>query len=518
MRSPLLRYGLGLGFGWLVAACPPANQGSETSDSDSGDCTPGTLNCVCAANGCDPGLVCASGVCVSGGEASATGSTSDEPITTSGSTETPATSTSGTTGDSMTTSTPECLGDPSISVDCPTDRPYCDGAGACVDCNGLASCGAVDPTTPVCDASSGFCVQCTAADDTACAGNTPICDAAQHTCVKCTAHEQCSSGACDMALGSCFPKDSAMWVDRAASPCGDGSEASPFCEIQDAVSKIGPNAPTIVRVKPGAMYYKTKIDVDPGAVVAILGDGGKPIIDVSSDSALVNDNARVYMSQLQFIGSSMTAAKGLVCLNADVWTDRVDFTARKSVTVDAVDCGLRIRRSRIYVNPGGGLKLSGGTTRLENTFVVSNGSSFSSFAGAYLTNNAELTAIYSTIIDNDASMNADSLHCVNPGLITIRNSVIFGQSAQTSVNCSGAEATESVVDAMPIAGAGTQVMPTVQASWFKDPANGDFHIKAAAPFKDVAKWTSGDPTVDFDGEARPDVDGTPDYAGADRLP
>ncbi len=518
MRSPLLRYGLGLGFGWLVAACPSSNPGNETSDSDSGDCTPGALNCVCAANGCDPGLVCASGVCVAGGATSLSGSTTDEPVTTGGSTDAGSTSTTGTTGGSQTTSALECQGGPAVSSDCPSERPFCDGAGVCVDCKGLASCSDVDPTLPVCEPTSGACVECTADDTSACAGNTPICDVSLKACAKCTAHEQCPSGACDLALGACFPEDAILWVDRAAQPCGNGSQESPFCEIQEAVATLSPNVPTLIRVKPGAMYYKTKIDVASGAVVAIFGDGGKATIDVASDSALVNDNARVYLNQLLFVGTAMNAGKGLVCLNADVWTDRVEFTSRKSVTIDAVDCGLRLRRSRLFQNSGGGLKLSGGTTRVENSFITSNGTAFSTFAGIYMTNNAELTAVYSTIIDNNATMYADSLHCVNPGLITLRNSVIFGQSEPTSVNCAGAEATHSVVDSMAIAGEGTQKFPTVQAAWFKDPASGDFHIKALAPFKDVAKWTTGDPAIDFDGEARPAVDGTPDYAGADRLP
>lgn len=516
MRSSLLRSGLGLGLGCLLAACPTPNQGTETSDAESGDCTAGTLNCVCAPDGCDLGLVCASGLCVAGGDTTATGGTTGGPVTTA-STGGDATSTSGTTGDSATTSTPECQGGPGASTDCPPERPFCDGAGACVDCSGLASCAAVDPAHPVCDAMSGACVQCSADDASACGGNTPICDVDQQTCTKCSAHEQCTSGACDLGTGACFPDDAVLWVDRAANPCGTGTQDSPFCEIQDAVETIAANTPTVVKVKPGAMTYKTKIDVASGAVVAILGDGGMPVVDVLADAALINDNARVYFSRLQ-LGSSLTTAKGFLCVGGDVWTDRVDITARKSVAIDAIDCNIRLRRSRVYLNPGGGLKLSGGSTRIENSFVTSNGTGFSSFAGVYLTNNAELTAVYTTIIDNDAAMNADSLHCVNPGLVTIRNSVMFGQSAMSSVNCTGAEATESVIDAMAIAGSGTQVVPTVQATWFKDPANGDFHIKALAPFKDIAVWHTGDPAVDYDGELRPSIDATPDYAGADRLP
>lgn len=516
MHLPL-RYGLGLGLGFLAAACTPTNPGSETSDADTEACVPGTLNCVCGADGCDAGLVCASGLCIASGDPTATGDSSSEPVSSTGD-PVDTTGTTGTTGDSMTTSVPECAGGPGMAPECPIDRPYCDGAGTCVDCSGLGSCADVDPGLPVCDAGSGVCVQCDASDASACGGNTPICDVAEQTCVKCTAHEQCPSGACDLALGACFPESSVLWVDRSAAQCGQGTLDAPFCEIQSAVETIGPNDPTVVKVKPSATFYKTKIDVAAGAIVAILGEGGTAVVDVNSDAILVNDDARAYLGRLHFVGSAMTAAKGLFCVKADVWTDRVDISSRKSVAIDGVECNLRLRRSRVFLNPGGGLRLSGGSTRLENSFVASNGLGFSQLGGIYMTNNAELTAVYATIVSNNADTNADSLHCINPGLITIRNSVVFGQSQATSVNCAGAEATDSVVDAMALAGEGVDVLPAAQATWFKDPANGDFRVKLNAPFKDVAVWRTGDPAVDFDGEARPAQDLSPDWAGADRLP
>jgi hypothetical protein len=33
--------------------------------------------------------------------------------------------------------------------------------------------------------------------------------------------------------------------------------------------------------------------------------------------------------------------------------------------------------------------------------------------------------------------------------------------------------------------------------------------------EEVARWLDGDPTVDFEGDPRPTVDGTPDTPGAD---
>jgi len=61
----------------------------------------------------------------------------------------------------------------------------------------------------------------------------------------------------------------------------------------------------------------------------------------------------------------------------------------------------------------------------------------------------------------------------------------------------------------------------LNANWFVSYVSGDFSLTTmgAAPgdaiFESVAQWQSGDPSTDIDGDPRPTVDATPDYAGAD---
>lgn len=521
MRVSLSCRALGLGVGFFAAACTTGGGGNESSSGvDSDACTPGALNCMCEAGGCEAGLVCASGFCVAGSDTSATDVVSTSATTTDTSVTGSGPGSTGSSGDSMTTGTPpDCDDGPGMSQQCPAQLPYCTAAGTCVDCSGLASCADIDAATPACDAGTGLCVECTATDAQACSGATPVCDPGQNACVKCDAHEQCSSGACDLENGTCFPDGAALWVDRQATCGGAGTQDDPFCEIQDAVVKIAPGTPTVVHVLPGPGPYKTKIDVGSNVVAAIVGEGGSPVIDVDIDALLVNEQARVFLHKLRFVGSSIMAGKGLVCLSADVWADGVEFTSRKAVALDAVGCQLELRRSRVYLNPGGGLKLNSGSTRLENSFVTSNGTNFSLYGGVLLSNLGELTAVYSTIVGNNSDQNADSIHCNDPGPVALRNVVLFGQSQATSVSCDGAVASDSIVDSMLLAG-GRNVMvePLAQSTWFKDAPGGDFHVKDAAPFADLGRWRAGDPRVDYDGEARPDVDLSSDWAGADRLP
>lgn len=471
---------------------------------------------------CEAGLVCASGICIDDADTSAT-SLMSSTVTTSDVTGTETGTGPGTTAStgeatSTTTGTPtECDGGPGPSQDCPTEAPFCTAEGICADCTGIPACADVDPATPVCDAASGQCVECTAGDAQKCGGATPICDTATNTCTACEAHAQCSSGACDFATGECFPEVGALWVDSDGT-CGNGTEDDPFCEIQHAVATLSPGSKTVVRVRSGT--YKTKVDVTGGVIVAIVGDGGVlPAIDVTNDALLVNDGARVFLDRLRVVGSAMSPTRGLVCLNAKVWADRVEFSSREGGAIHAIGCDLQLRRTRIYTNAGGGLLLDKGSAYLENTFVTSNGSAFSSHGGMSLTGGVAVEAVYTTIVGNIAdALVADSIHCSGAGTVVLRNSVLFGKPQGTSLSCDTSAASDSVVDSQLLEGGENVVVePSVQSKWFKDPANYDFHVSADAPFGDRGVWRLGDPGVDYDGDSRPAVDRSADWAGADRL-
>ncbi len=500
-------------------ACQPieGNTDTGTSEGSESGCTPGFAGCACAdGDSCEPGLLCASQQCVP--DDSVTTSETSPPVTTTlGTSDTgaPTGTTGDSTGSSDTGETKECDAanprDPACSE---AAAPYCGAAGSCVACDEI-DCKVVSSDSPVCDTGSGRCVQCSGADASACGGVTPICDAATATCTACTAHAQCDGSACELATGACFAK--VLHVDR-GSPCdGDGSVDKPFCEINDAVTKVGPDDPTAILVQPNTMPYTEQVQVPAGRALAIVRDGaGVAKLEVGAFDALtVSDGASVYLDQLQI--SKGDVSKGIFCSGGAVWIDRTQIVDRKGLGVEGFNCALHLRQSRIYLNLGGGLKLTGGSVALENSFIVSNGGSFAAVSGVVLSNNAKLDATYTTIADNDGKAGVeDSLDCVNPGPITMRNSIVFGQSELSSVDCGSATAAHSVVDAVALMGEGTTVIKALDPAWFVMPESGNFQIKVGAPFKDIATWTAQDPGTDYDGDPRPTNDGDPDYAGADR--
>lgn len=524
MRLPRLLCGLGLGVGLVAGvACQPTGPGTASESSGGSEtegCTPGTANCTCGADdSCEPGLVCAAQTCVDGGVE--TTSTTTNPVTTTsdeGTTE-PGT-VSGTSGDSSSSTGPvgpECEPSEGIVNDACDDpaAPYCGPGAVCGGCDAI-DCAAVSAGTPACDAVSGLCVQCTAEVKDACAGTTPICDAASSTCVGCSDHASCASGACDFATGACFA--SILYVDRAATCDGDGSPEAPFCEISDAVAKVSAVEPTVVRVKPSPSAYIKSVVVATNRKVAIVRDGNNTAkLEVDGlDSLVVNDGATLYVQNLQI--SKGDVNKGVFCLTGStVWLERTNIVDRKGLGIEGVACEINLRQSRIYLNLAGGLKLNGGGVNLVNSFVVSNGNSFSMVAGATLTNKATLSAVYSTFADNDGKAGVeDSLECAGQGEVALRNSILFGQSDASSVDCAGATATNSVFDSAALTGEGNVTIKLLDPGWFVAPESGNFSIVADTPFKDVAVWRTGDPGGDYDGDPRPSDDGAADYVGADR--
>ena len=513
-----------------AGACPGAPGTTETSGSDSeSGCELGTLDCQCRPDQtCDSGLLCASNTCIENPQATTTGPVTTTSSATMGSTSegTTETTSGGPTTTSDTSVEPEC--DPAMgTANNPAcagvaGLPYCSADGECVSCSEI-SCAQATPLTPVCDAESGRCEQCTADDASACAGSTPICDAAAMKCVPCVEHGQCASGVCHLEAGSCFPPKE-LWVNKAAIGCagGDGSMASPFCEIDDAVKKVGLSDPTIIRVLPAASPYTAPVVVQESRVLAIFrhGDGKTPVrLDVINASALsVGAGSAVYVDGLA-IGGSVNI-RGVSCNDAALWLDRSEVEGRKEVGIDGNACDLRLRRSQIAANTIGGIRLKGGgSLRLENSFVVNNGNFGSLFGGVSLEGGVSASIAYASIIANNVQAGgAASLACGAGDKVEVRNSIVIAEPGKTSVTCEPAAVHYSAIDAPKYVGMGTTntKIDTLNAGWFKDIGSYDYHLAPVTPFKDVALWEAGHPTVDFDGNPRPK--GTmlnQDYAGAD---
>lgn len=403
-------------------------------------------------------------------------------------TSTGATDSSGSesVGESSTTGPTPCM----ENEDCTEDvAPFCEPvSGECVACEGTAdpdgACAGLDPMLPLCV--GGACVQCTAAAPQACTGATPICDDATNTCVPCTAHDQCGEAACNLFTGACLPAEAVAHV-------GPGQ---PFAELAAAVGNFAGGAEGTIVIHQD--NYDEAVTVDEGRTLAflaadgdlplwILAGGGMPQLTVSAGSALLMDGMQL---------SSNANDVGLHVDGGLAWVDR----------------------SRIVQNSGGGVVVENGAELvLRNCFVGG-----ADNAAAVDVNASTARVTFSTL--GGGTITATGLSCTAPDMVEVRSSIIVALGIMATggvdVACSVAEITYTATEA-PFAGTGNVAVGELPfmtpGDWFAGYGTGDYHLQndGLDLFADVAQWQAGDPTTDIDGDPRPAVDGTADYAGAD---
>jgi hypothetical protein len=109
--------------------------------------------------------------------------------------------------------------------------------------------------------------------------------------------------------------------------------------------------------------------------------------------------------------------------------------------------------------------------------------------------------------------------------VAVRNAILVtrGGTPPDEVACPAADITYSATEGVVVGEGNVAVGMFPGGSpedWFSNYAAGNFALQndGLTLFADVAQWTTGDPPIDIDGDPRPAVDGTPDYAGADIPP
>jgi hypothetical protein len=403
-----------------------------------------------------------------------------------GSTEEPTASDSGS--ESSTTGPMPCTG----NEDClDAATPFCEPvSGVCVSCDGMAdpdgACAGADPLRPLC--TDGTCVACTPENPLVCDEQLLLCDGGTNACVPCTEHEQCGSGACELAMGRCFPPDTVVHVD------GDGGQDFP--SVAAAVASIGAGLQGVIVVheqNSGLGYSGTLID--EGKIIALIAAIGETpvLLGTAGNPGLRAEGATtvLYVDGLQIAGNTM--GLGLRANDAFVWVDR----------------------SSIVQNSGGGVLVENGAdVTLRNCFVGRNGDEFADTRGITAASSV-LDVNYTTVAANDGTGASGpiSMSCDGATIGEVRNSIVA--AGDGTIDCASVSFSFNVVDTAGLAGSDNDVLSFDPLAWFPGIAMSDFHITMGPPFADAAEWSTGDPLTDIDGDPRPAIDGTPDYAGAD---
>jgi len=166
-------------------------------------------------------------------------------------------------------------------------------------------------------------VACTPESPVVCDEQLLLCDGETNACAPCTGHEQCGSGACELAQGLCFPGDLVLSVD------GDlcANDAQDLTSVAEAVNSVddGQHAVIVVHELNGGTPYTAAmgLTIAGGKTIALLAAPGElPIIQgtgMNPGLRVEGAGTNLYIDGVQVSG---TGVQGVVVDAAFAWLDR----------------------------------------------------------------------------------------------------------------------------------------------------------------------------------------------------
>jgi hypothetical protein len=439
-----------------------------------------------------------------------------------------------------------CVPDPSIDLcdqpsDCSAPRPACVD-GQCVECGDDTACPATSPScspthacqacedetacarfadTPHC-APAGGCVECRMGTPSDCTeAGRPVCDSG--ACRACSAGNECASGICNLAGGSCVNETEAVYVAKGGSDASPCSRSQPCASLRRGVAQASPTRPWIL-VAASAQPYEEDATVSiAGATLTILGQGATLTPTRNGTAALeISGAANVTIEGLRVAEAGGTSGDGIICRNQNA--DSPTLTLRGVIIesnggqgVKATACTLDITRSSVRRNAGGGITVAGGSATIVNNMIIANGGPGSSVGGVKLDSVSGLSFVFNTVGGNATLSEAFAagIQCSALSSVTLSNNIVHGaaagQVASPAPNCS------FTFNLSNQSLGGTNVSTAAPAaSLFVQPDEGDYHLAAGNPAAGAAS-PSSTTDVDFDGDARPAPAGSRADIGADEI-
>lgn len=268
----------------------------------------------------------------------------------------------------------ECLGDGDCTAS--PEKSFC-AAGSCVGCAAVATgaCAKRDPSKPAC-AVAGACVECSSSADCTVASK-PICDTAAHRCKPCGTDGECSTlgggpGVCMANDGHCATDGETLYVGsidgvHCADSATSGSASVPYCSLQLAVMAASSRAIPLLVVT--------------GALT-----GGFTGVALSAPLTVVGKGAVITPSP---------GADGISIVDGDLTlrgiTVRGSATNSTGIGINAAPTSgntvvLRMDACAVTDNPGGGILLNGAGFVITNTTVSRNGPNPTGWGGISVQN------------------------------------------------------------------------------------------------------------------------------------
>jgi hypothetical protein len=305
------------------------------------------------------------------------------------------------------------------------------------------------------------------------------------------------------------------------SPTGAESActASQPCSLQTALTLFTPQR-FAIKLSPGT--YRGAISIGDNQRLEIHGDGadltrnaGGPLLVARGLAELTVLGLRIHHADGVGTGHGISCSEEFGNMPA-VTLHRVIIDTNREIGIVATYCKLRVERSTISGNRGGGISMTNGTFVIVGNVVFDNGSFTTPVGGISIANPSTTDRLeFNTFCFNLAQDGRGAaIDCfVEP--FTARNNIISHNYSGTGVEqARGCTLEYSLVYPGP-------VLPGIGNSsadpLFENLGEGDLHLMAGSPARGAA-----DPGSDLTGPAGLDIDGdqrtSPADIGADEVP
>jgi hypothetical protein len=274
--------------------------------------------------------------------------------------------------------------------------------------------------------------------------------------------------------------------------CGSGGEDDPLCSIQDAID-VG--AAAVIHVAQTATAYAENLEITGGKRIVILArEGDRPVVDPPGSGPtleIAGIATRAYVEGLRFQDNNDTHA--LAVSGASTAFDRVESVR----------------------NGGGALRVSDfGRAVVRNCIL---GADANNVEMVRVDDGAALDMLYTTVVAGvETAGPTHALACDGDAEVTVRNSFLAATGLAPEFACRVAIVSHTAAETV-LPGTGNVTLGSYAPSWYANFGTGNYRLgEPPAAVLITARWLSGDPPVDIDGDPRPTKDGETDAAGADR--
>jgi hypothetical protein len=419
------------------------------------------------------------------------------------------------------------------SMDCTDDAPIC-RVGFCESiCMGDADCADVAGRTSC--SPEGACVGCV--DSTDCSGDTAFCDADENVCRGCERDNECASGVCIEAEGTCALDADILFVAN-GSDTGTCTKLQPCLTLSYAISRITAGNPrNVIRIEGGfaanettTLDVTTRVVIDgtgtrvqkPNAMVpwmAIRGSGQVVLggLTIEGASTMTNPNITVanasltlgpdtiLKSYVQTTSSTLIVDRStldggtIACNNGTLTVDRARLDDSE---LDSTNCQFTVQRSRLTKGADRMLGATGGKVTVENSLFVN---TYEYSDSIRITSVSPGSTFRFNTVANLSGIDSDGVALSCDATLEVSSNVFAYRSEHPFGYQSPCTAEYSIFDDHTLSSAlttsNTQFVPFT--SIFTDPVGRDFTLSASSAAKAAADPAITDVLIDIDGNARP---------------